>query len=256
MSKVLQLKNKDKKGNLKNAGKLEIKNQSEEKADLYLYGDIVSSEWGKWEDTDTAPEDIKKFLDEIEGVKNLNIYVNSGGGSVFAGMAIYNMLKRHQANKTVHVDGLAGSISSVIAMVGDKIIIPSNAYLMVHKAWSFTWGNANELRKFADTLDVIDEGILNVYNENLKEGADIEKIKEMVEAETWLTGVEASKYFNIEVSEENEAVACASDYFNRYKKVPKSLKEAKQQIEEPQEPQEPQENIAKAKALLLLELEY
>ncbi|MCG8541238.1 MAG: Clp protease ClpP [Clostridia bacterium] len=254
--KVLELKSKDKKGKIKNAGKLEIRNQTEDKADLYLYGDIVSSEWGKWENTDVAPEDVKNFLDEIKDVNNLNIYVNSGGGSVFAGMAIYNMLKRHKAYKTVHVDGLAGSISSVIAMVGDKIIIPSNAYLMIHKAWSFTWGNADELRKFAATLDVIDKGILNVYAENMKEGVDIEDIQQMVADETWLTGQEAEKYFSIEVSQANEAVACTSDYFNRYKKVPKTLKEDSFKTQNPNSKiVNENREIEKSKALLLLELE-
>lgn len=149
---------------------LKIKNQSEQSADVYFYGDIVSSEWGKWEDTDTCPEDVRDFLTQVEGVKNLNIYVNSGGGSVFAGLAIYNMLKRNSAFKTVHVDGLAGSIASVIAMAGDKIVIPSNAFLMIHKPWSGIVGNSDDMRKTADDLEQIEQGILNVYAENLKEG--------------------------------------------------------------------------------------
>lgn len=214
------MKNK-KKDNLKEL--LQIKNSTETSADLYFYGDIVSSWWGAWDDTDQYPEKVKDFLDEVKG-KDLNIYINSGGGSVFAGMAIYNMLKRHEGDKTVYVDGLAGSISSVIALAGDRIVIPNNAYMMIHKPWSYTFGNANELREQADMLDKIEEGIINVYSENLKEGVDIKEIKEMVNNETWLTGEDASKYFNIELSTNIEAVACVSDYYDNYGKVPKNIK--------------------------------
>lgn len=84
-----------------------FKNQTETSADLYFYGDIVSDWWGAWQDEDQYPDAIKNFLSEQEG-KDLNIYVNSGGGSVFAGIAIYNMIKRHaaKANVKVYVDGL------------------------------------------------------------------------------------------------------------------------------------------------------
>lgn len=211
---------------------MQIKNQTETSADLYFYGDIVSSEWGKWEDTDTCPEDVRAFLSQVNGVKNLNIYVNSGGGSVFAGLAIYNMLKRNASNKTVYVDGLAGSIASVIAMAGDKIIIPSNAFLMIHKPWNIAMGNSKDFRKMADDLDAIEQGIMNVYAENLKEGVDIEIIRQMVNNETWLNGNEAAKYFNIEVAEENKAAACISECFKNYKNVPKEFKHKTDKVQE------------------------
>lgn len=204
---------------------LKIKNQTNTSADLYFYGDIVSDWWGAWQDEDQYPDAIRTFLDGVKDVANLNVYVNSGGGSVFAGLAIYNMLKRHKANKTVYVDGVAASISSVIAMAGDRVIIPSNAFLMIHKPWSASYGNATDFRKMADDLDAIEEGILNVYKENLKEGVDIETIREMVANETWLNGAEAEKYFNIEVAESNGAAACASGYFTNYKKMPKEFNE-------------------------------
>lgn len=219
-NKILQLKNKG-----KDVGKFEIKNQTETKAELLIYGDIVSSEWGKWEDTDIAPTDVRSFLDEVKG-KELDIYINSGGGSVFAGMGIYNMLKRHEGTKNVYVDGLAGSIASVIAMAGDNLYIPSNAFLMIHKAWNLSAGNADDLRKMADTLDTIDSGILNVYKDKLKDGVDIEEIKQMIANETWLTGDEAAKYFNINVIERNEAVASCSD-ISKFKNAPKELIEDK-----------------------------
>ena len=238
------------KNNLNNL--LQIKNSTETSCDLYFYGDIVDSWWGAWDDMDQYPESIKNFLDEAKG-KDINIYINSGGGSVFAGMAIYNMLKRHQGYKTVYVDGLAGSIASVIALAGDKVIIPSNAYMMIHKPWCGLHGNSTELREMADTLDKIEEGILNVYNENLAENADIEVVKAMVNAETWLTGDEASKYFNIDVSESVDAVACTSDYFNKYSKVPENISnDLKKEIEIPKDIV--QDNTLE-KEMLLMELE-
>ena len=214
---------------------LAIRNSTETTADLYFYGDIVDSWLGAWDDADQYPDNIKNFLDSAKG-KDINIYVNSGGGSVFSGMAIYNMLKRHNGYKTVYIDGLAGSIASVIALAGDKVVMPSNAYMMVHKPWCGLNGNATELRDMADTLDKIEEGILSVYKENLADGIDIETIKDLVSAETWLTGEEASKYFNIEVQNSIKAVACVSDYFEKYNKVPeninKDIEEPKDSIEE------------------------
>lgn len=202
------------------ANLLQIKNATETSADLYFYGSIVSSWWGAWDDMDQYPEAIKKFLDGAKG-KNLNIYINSGGGSVFAGMAIYNMLKRHQGLKTVRVDGVAASIASVLALAGDRVIIPSNAYFMVHKPWIYTEGNADDFRKVADFLDSIQQGIISVYGEHLKPGVNIETVTDMVNAETWLTGDEAGKYFNIEVSTAVKAVAYTGDL--NFTKVPQTI---------------------------------
>lgn len=118
MNKVMELKHYDKLRNKSYSGKLEIKNKTENEADFYIYGDIISSDW-KWEESDVNVQDVLDFLKELDNVSNINIHINSGGGSVFAGMTIYNVLKQHKATKTVYVDGLAGSIASVIAMVGD-----------------------------------------------------------------------------------------------------------------------------------------
>lgn len=210
------------KDNLKSL--LQVKNSTDTSADLYFYGDIVSDWYGAWTDADQYPEQVKNFLDEAKG-KELNIYINSGGGSVFAGLAIYNMLKRHNAHKTVYVDGLAGSIASVIAMAGDKIVIPPSASLMIHKPWAWSAGNATEFRKLADDLDAIEVCIMAVYEENLKDGVELETIKEMVDAETWLDGNKASQYFNIEVGEDRQILNCTSDYFNSYRNVPERFKE-------------------------------
>lgn len=207
---------------------LNIKNQTKDTVDLYFYGDIVSDSWQSyWYDEDKCPEDIRNFLNDIDSESNLNIYINSGGGSVFAGVTIYNMLKRHKGHKTVYVDGVAGSIASVIALAGDKVIIPSNAFLMVHKPWGYVIGNADEMREYANVLDNIQQSIMTIYQDNLKEGVDFEEIKTMVDAETWLSGTEAANYFNIEVTEANEVVACVTDLFKNYEKVPHQLRNNK-----------------------------
>ena len=209
------------KNNLKNM--LEIKNFTDTSCDLYFYGDIVDSWSGAWDDTDQYPQAIKEFLDEAKD-KNINIYINSGGGSVFAGMAIYNMLKRHKGYKTVYVDGLAGSIASVIALAGDKIIIPKNAYMMIHKPWCTCGGNANDFREMANTLDKVEQGILNVYKDNLSSEMLYDEVVEMVNNETWLTGEEASKYFaNVEIVEPLQLVACTSDLYSKYINTPKNI---------------------------------
>lgn len=203
---------------------LNIKNL-DEKAELHFYGEIVSDEWEKWSDLDTCPEDVLNYLSEIENSKELDIYINSGGGSVFAGLGIYNILKRHKGKKTVYVDGLAGSIASIIAMVGDEIIVPSNSFIMIHKPLCGVCGNANDMREMADTLDRIEEGLINTYKTKLKDNVNIETIKAMVNAETWLTGEEASKYFNITVTEANKMIAKVdTNLLNSYKNVPENLK--------------------------------
>lgn len=260
MPKILQFKSKDKSGEEKVNGKLEIKNESENSAELYFYGDICGSTWDKWQDEDKCPQDVSDFLNQLEGNKSIDIYINSGGGDAFAGLAIYNTLKRNTAEKTVHVDGLAASAASVIALSGDRVIIPKTAQFMIHNAWTFAIGNANDMRKRANDLDKCDESILNVYAENLKEGVDVGTIKQMVDDTTWMTGEDAAKYFNVEVEEGNAAVAYAdSQYFDRYKNLPECLKrnnikklkvEDKPSEEKPKDNSELERANAEAEALL------
>lgn len=201
---------------------LSVRNETLTSADLYFYGDIVSDWWGAWTDSDQYPEAIRDFLKAQDG-KALNIYINSAGGSVFAGIAIYNMLSRHKGFKTVYVDGMAASIASVIALAGDRVIVPSNAFLMIHKPLAECCGNADDCRKLADDLDAIESGILAVYQEHLAQGANMEDIKRMVAAETWLNGNEAAKYFDVEVGEPKEYAARLTDAAKRYRHVPEQM---------------------------------
>ncbi|MDU3722798.1 MAG: Clp protease ClpP [Clostridium celatum] len=211
---------------------LEIKNQTENSADLYFYGDIVSSWWGAWDDTDQYPEAVKNFLDGVKG-KDLNIHINSGGGSVFAGITIYNMLKNHSGFKTVYIDGLAASIASVIALAGDKVVMRTGSSLMIHKPMFGIWGmyNSDEFRKMATDLDSIQECIMQVYKENIKDNVDIKTIEEMVNNETWMSSDEAEKYFKIEVETSLQAVACSSEYLEKFCNIPKDVMRNRNELE-------------------------
>ena len=224
--KELRFYNKDRDGNTKVCGSMTIKNQTDSSADLFFYGDIVSETWqSEWYEDDMAPGDVKEFLDQLDGTENINIHINSGGGSVFGGIAIYNMLRRNNAHKTVYVDGLAASIASVIMMAGDEIVMPKNATVMIHKpsaSYFFATKNADDLRKDAESLDTCQEAIMQTYMTKAK--VDKEEIEQKVNDETWLTGEEAAELFDIKVEEANDAVACAgSSMFFCYKNVPTSL---------------------------------
>lgn len=239
--KELKFYNKDRDGNTKVCGSMTIKNQTDSSADLFFYGDIVSETWqSEWYEDDMAPGDVKEFLDQLDGTENINIHINSGGGSVFGGIAIYNMLRRNNAHKTVYVDGLAASIASVIMMAGDEIVMPKNATVMIHKpsaSYFFTTKNADDLRKDADSLDTCQEAIMQTYMTKAK--VDKEEIEQKVNDETWLTGEEVAELFDVKVEEANDAVACAgSSMFFCYKNVPTNLtaKEKNAQRENEQKP--------------------
>jgi ATP-dependent Clp protease, protease subunit len=204
----------------------QIKNQTELSADIYLY-DEIGDWWGE-----TSAKDFKESLDEIGDVQVLNIYINSPGGSVFEGMAIYNQLKRHKAQKNVYVDGIAASIASVIALAGDKITIPKNAFFMIHQPWAITWGPASEFRRMADALDTIEDGMLNVYEGH--SSLSREEIKQLMDAETWMTGEEAlERGFADELGEEVQIAASAvkSEIWGKFKNAP--------EIEAPEAPPQP-----------------
>lgn len=229
---LLKLTKRDRNNKLREVGSIEIKNQTENSADLCFFGDINSEslgEWQKYYPEDKAPQDVKEFLDQLENVSKINVHINSGGGSVFGGIAIYNMLKRFDAEITVYVEGLAASIASVIAMAGDKIIIPANAQMMIHKPSSCAWGNADEMRKEADILDGCQKVILNTYMEHAKEGVTEEQINDLINAETWKTGEEWQEYFDIEVSESSQAAAAASDFYDKYNNLPENIAKPQQQ---------------------------
>ena len=186
-----------------------------------LYGEISDVTW--WGD-EVTPAQFKSDLANLGDIKNLDIHINSGGGDVFAGFTIYNMISRHKAHKTVYIDGLAASIASLIAMAGDEIIMPANSMMMIHNSWAAIAGNANDLREMADELEKVDGLLRDTYVS--KTGLDAETIADMMANETWFTANEAvEKGFATEIEDAVKMAASLDDkYFDRYKHVPDSLK--------------------------------
>lgn len=198
----------------------EFKNKGEKTGELFLYSDIASSTW--WGD-EVTPQQFKSDLDGLGDIDNLNVFINSNGGDVFAGQAIHSMLKRHKAYVTVFVDGLAASIASVIAMAGDKIVMPENSMMMIHRAWTGLMGNSNDMRKMADDLEKIDESIIQVYETKTKQTNA--KIIELMDAETWLTAKDALDLgFADEIEKPVNMAACLKDKdFSKFKNAPKFI---------------------------------
>lgn len=150
----------------------------------------------------------KDFISELSGItaKVVNVEINSPGGDVFAGLAIYNALKSSGKEIVVKVMGVAASAASLIAMAGDKIIMPKNTFMMVHNPWSFAMGNADELRDTADTLDKIGASLQATYVSRTGQSED--KIKELLSKDTWLTADESLELgFATEVVDDIKAMA-------------------------------------------------
>ena len=132
----------------------------------------------------------KQFVDELKEINadTINLRINSPGGSVIDGNAMFNALQRHPAKVITHIDGLAASMASVIAMAGDEVHMADNALLMIHNPWTFSMGDADELRADADLLDKMSASILSAYGRSQYEA---EEIKDLMDAETWFTAQEA-----------------------------------------------------------------
>jgi len=202
----------------------EVKAAANDVGELYIYGDITSY---KWDDADITAKDFAEDLKALGDLKTLNIYLNSLGGSVFQGQAIFSILKRHSAYKNVYIDGIAASIASVIAMAGDTIRMPKNAMVMIHNPWTFAMGNSADLRKEAEALDKIRESMIVAYMDKIQDKTTEEELIDLLDAETWLTAQECfDRGFCDELLEEKQiAAACLdSEMFAKYKNVPDSLK--------------------------------
>ena len=128
-------------------------------------------------------------LKALGTVSRITVSINSPGGEVFAGLSIYNMLKRHPAHITARVDGVAASIASVIAMAGDETIMPENAMMMIYNPAGGVLGSSEDMREMADALDKISGSLVSSYAS--KTGLAREKIEAIMAAETWLTAAEA-----------------------------------------------------------------
>lgn len=216
-------------GKIENVGYLDLTaNEEQSRCSLYFYGDIVSATWeSMWYEEDKCPQDIADFLNQLEEYEDIDIYFNSGGGDVFAGLAIYNQLKRFSGHKAGYVDGMAASIASVIMFACDELHFATGAQAMIHKPLCMAWGNADDFKAVIKQLDLCEESILDVYEEHTKEGVTRDKIKSFMAKEKWFSGAELAQYFNVEIDEKAAVAACASDYFDKYANLPAQLQRSK-----------------------------
>jgi ATP-dependent Clp protease protease subunit len=162
---------------------------NDNEVNINIYGDITS--W-PMQEGDTSAANLSRQLEQLGDVSRINVFINSYGGEVAEGVAIYNALKRHKAKVVTYCDGFAASIASVIFMAGDERIMNEASALMIHNAWTFADGNADQLRKLADDLDKITQLSVTAYkaNSNLSE----DEIKALMDAETWILPAEALEY--------------------------------------------------------------
>lgn len=153
-------------------------------ADLYIFGDITT--W-PWDEKDRDAYGIVKELREIEA-STINVHINSYGGDVSEGLAIYNTLKNHKAQIVTICDGFACSAASVIFMAGDTRIMNEASLLMIHNPWTYARGNAEDFRKQAEDLDKIAQASINAYMSKVNISED--EVKQLLNDETWITAQE------------------------------------------------------------------
>ena len=209
-----------KKKKQQNKNSYEIKNLAGfNEATILIYG-IVGDYWDELD-----AKDIVQDINDIDA-DHITVHIYSDGGSVFAGLAIYNALKRHSADITVVIDSLAASIASVIAMAG-KVIMPENAFMMIHNPWGINIGDASDMEKMAEFLAQIKKSLVGVYKN--KTGLKEDKISDMIDEETWLSAKDAME---LKFADEIEGVGDVQDFvktevFNKltsFHNVPESLK--------------------------------
>ena len=190
-----------------------------------IYGEIVDSQSERWSLEDVCPEMFKDFLDGLSDGDEVEVEINSVGGSVTAGITIYNLLKNCGHKTTARVVGMAASISSVIACGADKIEMYPNSLFMMHLPWTVAMGNSEDFQKQVDVLEQYNSVIVASYKS--KFDIDEERIKEYMKNETWMTGTGAKEmglvYDLMEDSVEFKMAACskipkfihAPDNFNK-----------------------------------------
>lgn len=159
----------------------------EKEANLYIFGDIVSWEWFE---SDVSSYTLAKELENLpKDIERINVFINSYGGEVAEGLAIYNQLRRHKATVKTVCDGFACSAASVVFMAGDERVMSNASLLMIHNAWLYTAGDPNQLRKDADDLETITNASVRAYMNHINISED--ELKDMMNAETWISAADA-----------------------------------------------------------------
>jgi len=164
---------------------IKVVSRGKDTADILIHEQIGADWFGDGLTSKSFAEDLAK----LEGIRQINLRINSPGGSVVDGLGIYNTLAQHPARINVIVEGLAASMASVVAMVGDNITMGEGALMMIHSPWSFAMGNAEDMRKAAEVLDKFEGSLLDIYVK--RTGLARADIKSMLAKETWFNGAEA-----------------------------------------------------------------
>ena len=192
------------------------------KATFNLLGDIVANDAERWFESDIVPGMVIGWLAKQDG--DIEININSNGGDVAGGLAIANAIKAYsKGKKTCNVLGVAASMASVIACAGDELKMGQGAFLMVHNPWTVTMGNAEDLRKDADTLDKMRDSILSFYQSKAY-GKTADDLKALMDAETWLSAEEAREAGFLVDDYAGEMKAAASLTRRAFAKAPEAAK--------------------------------
>jgi len=158
----------------------EIKNKSPNVGEIYIYGEITDE---KWSDEHTTPKEILEKINTIKDVRDVYLYINSPGGSVYSGITIYNLLGRLNGKLTVIVDGIAASAASVVAMAGKRVLMSTGSMMMIHEARSVVAGSSGDMRCAADVLDLCNSTMSDIYVKRTM--LEKSKILELMKLETW-----------------------------------------------------------------------
>lgn len=188
------------------------------RGEIYLYG-IIGADW--FGDGVTAKQ-FSEDMKALKGVKDIDLRINSEGGSVFDGKTMYSLLRDHGARITVHVDGLAASAASFIAMAGDEIRIAEGAFIMIHNARGGAYGEPEDIRRYADMVEQVNDTIVETYVK--RTGRERDEIAAWMDAETWFAGPDAVKNGFADMLVENLKVAASVADPTRYKKLPAALR--------------------------------
>ena len=177
-----------------------IQNKAGETADIYIFDEIG-----------TYGVTAQDFISEIKGLKDMpiNLRINSLGGDVFDGMAMYNVIKRRESKTTVYIEGIAASIATIIALGADEVIMAENSLFMIHNAWGGTSGEAKDMRKTAETLDKITSELTDIYVK--KTGLSYDTLAQMMDEESWLNAEEAFRLGFIDTISDSIKVAAKYD---------------------------------------------
>lgn len=154
-------------------------------ANIVIYGDVTS--W-PWSESDVSSYNLSKQIEGLD-VDTINVGINSYGGEIGEGLAIYNALKRHPAKVRTRCDGFACSIASVIFMAGDERVMADPSMLMIHNGWTFAQGDAKALRKQADDIEKMTEASVQIYMQHAT--IEEEELRALMDAETWIAADDA-----------------------------------------------------------------